>query len=77
LITQLLRAEEPPLGEATWGSSALVLPEDAPECWLNIFTAEELRVFPSQGRRILPLENIFQSFPLALLTASKSATSDH
>jgi (1->4)-alpha-D-glucan 1-alpha-D-glucosylmutase len=77
LITQLLRAEEALLGEATWGSSALVLPEDAPECWLNIFTAEELRVFPSEGRRILPLANIFQSFPLALLTASKSATSDH
>src|SRR5262245_51619543 len=28
LSTQLLKPERPPLGEETWGSSALVLPED-------------------------------------------------
>jgi (1->4)-alpha-D-glucan 1-alpha-D-glucosylmutase len=76
LITQFLKPERPPLGEETWGSSALVLPEDAPECWLNIFTAEELKVIPSEGRRLLPLASTFQSFPLALLTPSKSETSD-
>ena len=76
LITKLVTAERPPLGEETWGSSALVLPEDAPECWLNIFTAEELKVIPSEGRRLLPLASTFQSFPLALLTPSKSETSD-
>jgi (1->4)-alpha-D-glucan 1-alpha-D-glucosylmutase len=77
LITQRLKPERPPLGEETWGSSALVLPEDAPECWLNIFTAEELKVIPSEGRRLLPLARTFQSFPLALLTPSKSETADH
>jgi (1->4)-alpha-D-glucan 1-alpha-D-glucosylmutase len=76
LITQLLKPERPPLGEETWGSSALVLPEDAPECWLNIFTAEKLKVISSEGRRLLPLASTFQSFPLALLTPSKSETAD-
>jgi (1->4)-alpha-D-glucan 1-alpha-D-glucosylmutase len=76
LITQLLKPERPPLGEETWGSSGLVLPEDAPECWLNIFTAEELKVIPSEGRRLLRLASTFQSFPLALLTPLKSETSD-
>jgi (1->4)-alpha-D-glucan 1-alpha-D-glucosylmutase len=76
LITKLLRGERPPLGEETWGSSALVLPEDAPECWLNILTGEELKVIPSEQRKLLPLASALQSFPLALLTPSKSETSD-
>jgi (1->4)-alpha-D-glucan 1-alpha-D-glucosylmutase len=76
LITKLLRGERPPLGEETWGSSALVLPEDAPECWLNILTGEELKVIPSEQRKLLSLASALQSFPLALLTPSKSETSD-
>ena len=75
LITKLLSGERPPLGEATWGSSALVLPEDTPESWLNIFTGEELKVIVSEQRKLLPLASALQSFPLALLTPSKSETS--
>jgi (1->4)-alpha-D-glucan 1-alpha-D-glucosylmutase len=70
LITQLLKPERPPLGEETWGFSALVLPEKAPECWLNILTGEALKVILSEGRNLLPLASVFQSFPLALLTPS-------
>jgi len=77
LIMKLLRGERPPLGEETWGYSALVLPEDAPECWLNIFTGEELKVILSERRKLLPLANALQSFPLAFLTSSKLETSDH
>ena len=58
----------------TWGSSALVLPEDTPESWLNIFTGEELKVTLSEQRKLLPLASTLQSFPLALLTPSKSET---
>jgi (1->4)-alpha-D-glucan 1-alpha-D-glucosylmutase len=75
LITKLLRGERPPLGEETWGSSALVLPEDIPESWLNILTGEELKVIVSGQRKLLPLASVLQSFPLALLTPSKSETS--
>ena len=74
LITKLVTEERPPLGEETWGSSALVLPEDAPDCWLNILTGEELKVILSEQRKLLPLASVFQSFPLALLTPSQSET---
>jgi len=76
LITKLLKAERPPLSEETWGSSALVLPQDAPECWLNILTGEELKVLSKQ-RKLLRLASAFQSFPLALLTPSNSETAGH
>jgi (1->4)-alpha-D-glucan 1-alpha-D-glucosylmutase len=75
LITQLLKPELPPLTAETWGATALVLPEDAPERWLNIFTGEELRVFSSEGKRLLRLASVFQTFPLALLTTQNSETS--
>jgi (1->4)-alpha-D-glucan 1-alpha-D-glucosylmutase len=68
LITKLLRGERPPLGEATWGASALVLPEDAPDSWLNIFTGEELKVIFAEQRKLMPLASALQTFPLALLT---------
>jgi (1->4)-alpha-D-glucan 1-alpha-D-glucosylmutase len=77
LITKLLKGERPPLGEEAWGSSALVLPEDAPECWLNILTGEELKVIFSEQRKLLRLASALQSFPLALLTPSNSETADH
>jgi (1->4)-alpha-D-glucan 1-alpha-D-glucosylmutase len=76
LVTKLLRGERPPLGDETWGASALELPEDAPESWLNILTCEKLKVIRSEQRKLLPLASVLQSFPLALLAPSKSETSD-
>jgi (1->4)-alpha-D-glucan 1-alpha-D-glucosylmutase len=67
LITKLLRAERPPLGEGTWGSSALVLPGDAPDGWINILTGDELKAVPAKPGKLLPLASVFQNFPLALL----------
>src|SRR5262245_6843716 len=77
LVTKLLRGERPPLGEETWGSSALELPEDSPESWLNILTGEKLKVILSEQRKLLPLASALQSFPLALFTPFKSETPDH
>ena len=68
LITKLLKGERPPLAEETWGSSALVMPDGAPESWLNILTGERLKLMLSEQRRLLPLASALQSFPLALLT---------
>jgi (1->4)-alpha-D-glucan 1-alpha-D-glucosylmutase len=70
LITKLLRAERPPVGEETWGSSALVLPEDAPDRWINVLTGEKLKGLPAKQRNSLRLANVFGSFPLALLAPS-------
>ena len=71
LVTKLLRGERPPLGEETWGASALEVPEDAPESWLNILTGERLKVIRSDQRKLLPLASALQSFPLALLAPSE------
>ena len=73
LITKLVTEERPPLGEETWGSMALVLPEDAPDCWLRICTGE-VQVILSEQKKLLPLASALQSFPLALLTPSRSET---
>jgi (1->4)-alpha-D-glucan 1-alpha-D-glucosylmutase len=76
LITKLVRPQTPPLGKETWGAGTLVLPDEAPECWLNIFSGEELEVVLSEGRKLLRLAGVFHSFPLALLTPLASETSD-
>jgi (1->4)-alpha-D-glucan 1-alpha-D-glucosylmutase len=71
LITELVRAERPPLGEGTWGLGALVLPENAPEGWIDILSGDELRTIPSKPGKLLPLASLFQNFPLALLSPSE------
>jgi (1->4)-alpha-D-glucan 1-alpha-D-glucosylmutase len=70
LITKLLRAERPPVGEETWGSNALVLPEDTLDSWINVLTGEELKVLHVKQEKRLRLANVFGSFPLALLAPS-------
>jgi (1->4)-alpha-D-glucan 1-alpha-D-glucosylmutase len=74
LISNLSGPDEPPLGERAWGSSALVLPEDAPQYWRNILTEDELEVDRSKQKKLLYLASIFSSFPLALLTPAKRET---
>ncbi|MGC1243326.1 MAG: hypothetical protein WA874_17170, partial [Chryseosolibacter sp.] len=51
----------------TLAGQFLVLPEHAPVTWLNIFTHERLEA-PNQ----IPLMDIFQNFPVALLTSDTS-----
>ncbi len=59
-----------PLGRRAWGKSALLLPRDAPDHWVNIFTGEELRASSENRRRVLTLRSVFQRFPVALLSAT-------
>jgi (1->4)-alpha-D-glucan 1-alpha-D-glucosylmutase len=70
LITKLLRAERPPIGAETWGTNAIILPEDAPKSWINILTGEELEAHRAKQEKLLPLANVFGGFPLALLAPS-------
>jgi (1->4)-alpha-D-glucan 1-alpha-D-glucosylmutase len=68
LATRLVPPGEFPLGEGAWGTrSGLVLPDDYPERWRNVFTGETLSASRSGGRRLLLLRNLFRSFPVALL----------
>jgi len=66
LMTKLVRAGTPPLGQRVWATDRLLLPENAPERWLNTFTGERLKA--SGTGRELALSDIFCTFPLALLT---------
>lgn len=55
-----------------WQDSSLILDGGAPGSWRDIFTGEVLSVTTSAGDRahgenILPLKEVFQNFPVALL----------
>ncbi|MFC1989389.1 malto-oligosyltrehalose synthase [Chloroflexota bacterium] len=54
-----------PVGQQVWGNDILLLPEDAPQDWLNVFTGENLKV--SDRRKGLSLSEIFHIFPVSLL----------
>lgn len=54
-----------PLGEEVWGDTALILPNQAPRLWMNIFTRERVQV---QEENLLPLSKVFERFPVALLS---------
>jgi (1->4)-alpha-D-glucan 1-alpha-D-glucosylmutase len=65
LITGLVNADTFTCGPPVWGDSILLLPDDAPQNWLNIFTGEKLGV--SNIQEGLSLAGIFRIFPVALL----------
>jgi len=48
-----------------WGDDVLLLPEGAPQRWLQVFTGETLELFPAVKEA--PLSSIFRTFPVALL----------
>jgi (1->4)-alpha-D-glucan 1-alpha-D-glucosylmutase len=50
-----------------WQENRLILPEDAPERWSNIFTGQELETTVFEQNKILPLARVFENFPVALL----------
>jgi len=65
LLTRLAPADIPPISRQVWRDDRLLLPEGAPACWLNIFTAENLTV--SGATRELNLSHILCTFPIASL----------
>ncbi|OAT86321.1 malto-oligosyltrehalose synthase [Desulfotomaculum copahuensis] len=56
-----------PLGKETWGDSTLLLPEGTPGLWRNVLTGETVAAGAAPGGRVLPLAEVWQSFPAALL----------
>ena len=66
-----LPVAKPPVGEAVWGDTVLILPAAAPTCWRNVFTGETVGTAPAVGNpgvRALPLARVLGTFPVALLT---------
>jgi (1->4)-alpha-D-glucan 1-alpha-D-glucosylmutase len=56
-----------PLGEAAWLDSLLLLPEGGAGRYRNVLTGEELSSSERAGKTTLPLAQIFESSPVALL----------
>lgn len=68
-LTQL--PEGPPIGEEVWQDSYVVLPDwTAGQCYRNIFTGETVAAVEREGAVVLPLSEVFASFPIALLEMS-------
>ncbi len=65
LLTKLVGVGVIPVGQDVWGEDLLLLPNNAPERWLNILTGENLKVSGAEKR--LPLFGILGKFPVALL----------
>jgi (1->4)-alpha-D-glucan 1-alpha-D-glucosylmutase len=71
-LSRLITDETPyPLGKASWGDTVIELPEAVGgdpigSSYRNIFTGEPLTVEEAIGL-VLPLAEIFQNFPVALL----------
>jgi len=62
-------AEVPPLGEEVWADTTLELPfAAAPSEYENIFTGEKVRPVSVAAGLRLHLRDVFQSWPVALLT---------
>ena len=73
LLAGLLPPGTPPLGESVWEDAVLPLPHGTPEVWRNILTGEILPAHKTKGKRQgLPLQQIFKSYPVALLEAGET-----
>ncbi|MBP8646588.1 MAG: malto-oligosyltrehalose synthase [Syntrophobacteraceae bacterium] len=61
-LTGVIETGEDPLGERVWQDTRIVLPEDAPGRWRNLFTLQSL-----YGKKSLPVGKVLEHFPAALL----------
>lgn len=72
LMTKLVRAGTVPLGEWVWENDVLLLPQSAPEQWLQVFTGEFLKSTTTMNG--LCLSSVFGAFPVALLVGTSPET---
>jgi (1->4)-alpha-D-glucan 1-alpha-D-glucosylmutase len=71
LLSRLVDPDGVPVGSRMWGRGMIVLPSQAPPRWRGVFTDRTLKVKEEYGRKMLPLSQIFQDFPVALLAQAK------
>jgi (1->4)-alpha-D-glucan 1-alpha-D-glucosylmutase len=63
-----------PLGKPYWREMTIEVPEGSPDIWTNVFTGEVLTVLNDTGRRVLPLSQVFDTFPVSLLLGESGST---
>jgi (1->4)-alpha-D-glucan 1-alpha-D-glucosylmutase len=67
-FTEIARPGQPPLGREAWGETLLLLPPEAPRQWQDVFTGKTCAGDESAPSPDLPLRQIFQHLPVALLS---------
>ncbi|MBI5576689.1 MAG: malto-oligosyltrehalose synthase [Deltaproteobacteria bacterium] len=71
LMTRLAPPGEFPLGRKTWGAQGgLLLPVESPVRWTDVFTGETMDATQEAGKKLLALDRVFESFPVAILSGS-------
>jgi maltooligosyltrehalose synthase len=63
-----------PIGSEFWNATAVNLGADMPAHWLNAVTGENLDVASSGSSRSLPLSQVLNHFPVALLYQEQAST---
>jgi (1->4)-alpha-D-glucan 1-alpha-D-glucosylmutase len=72
LLTKLVKVGQMPVGRRAWGSSAIVVPHQAPSRWRNVLTGEQLQAVSAARAKTLRLEDVLAAFPVALLSSGGS-----
>ena len=67
MFARLADEGQPPIGKRIWGARKMALPHDFPGKWRNVFTGETLLVQRAGSEKVISLEKLFSSFPVALL----------
>jgi len=73
LATGLCQPGVWPTAPRLWGSTAVVLPADAPTRWCDVFTGREVRAQGAARGRTLRVSALFAELPFALLAARTKA----
>ena len=58
------------LGPEVWGNNNLLLPPEAPDDWVDVFTGAAGSATASAAGKCLPLQQIFRHLPVALVSSS-------
>jgi len=57
-----------PTDREAWRGTALILPEEAPRSWMDVYTENLCRAQAKNASRILSVREILATFPIALLS---------
>lgn len=66
--TRLAPADEAPVGEAVWGDTCLLLPDDAPSTWVDVITGATISASPNRTIRVADILTIA---PVSVLRSQK------
>ena len=68
LMAKISKPGELPADREAWRGTALILPEEAPRSWMDVYTENLCRAQAKNASRILSVREILATFPIALLS---------